>query len=163
MAQKGLAVNHPTTPADRFMSRGLEMLAIGNTDLRDEPKVNNQPKKPRRPAREKVENQLGCSPGHCLKARGAALEGTTFSSKSSEEDGCTCHKTERVRRACYVNQKRARHERCRLSVLAARGPQENGRLLACPPQLACPRFLDTHAAFLPAPALSPMRGTRRRL
>lgn len=82
MAQKGLAVNHPTTPADRFMSRGLEMLAIGNTDLRDEPKVNNQPKKPRRPAREEVENQLARDTrvlsGTLLKSTWCSLGGDNF-------------------------------------------------------------------------------------
>lgn len=58
MAQKGLAVNQLTTPADRFISRGLEMLAVTNTDLRNKPQVNNQLKKASRSARKKVENQL---------------------------------------------------------------------------------------------------------
>lgn len=56
MAQKGLAVNQVTTPPDGFISSGLDMLPIGNTDLRDKRSVTN----PLRRASEEEEgkNQL---------------------------------------------------------------------------------------------------------
>lgn len=42
MALKGLAVNQLKPPPGSFMSQGQQTLTTGNTDLRDEPKVNKQ-------------------------------------------------------------------------------------------------------------------------
>lgn len=53
MAQKGLAVNQVTTPPDGFISSGLDMLPIGNTDLRDKGSGNNQLKRASQPARKR--------------------------------------------------------------------------------------------------------------